>query len=615
MKHFLTVLLCLLLWGCTPKQQTAPAQTAPQAPTEESITMGMHDPNHPMQTRYPGQIRAYPLTQRKVHGMRAFGSDLLTLSGQGNTTLTLLSGYDLQVAAARTVGFELTQEDPSLQIHSGCISFFDPRQQETVVLDHRLQEVRRIAVPHNISGKPILSSDTGTLYYCTPWAVVAWDLETGIRRTVKELQYSAQELSSLLWNDQVLACTLADEDQTKTLLLSADNGRELHTLPEGAKLSAKDSSYFLSRQDGFQNLLIFSRDAGEKELLLPKELADAAYYLDQNHAAITVTSRKDGVCLDYYELQTGILRSELMLENPQTPKSIVNCQDHAVYILVYDAAEDCDTIYRWDAAESLSETADTVSHTFPYPDKETPDREALEQCREFAHSIGQKYGISVKIWEDACQVQPWDYQFAPEQLAPVLQKELHHLDQRLAQYPAELLQQTAGHFSGLNICLVRSISGSTDAASLSSPTGIQFLEDRQAYVVITTGKYAEQALYHELYHVMETHILTESSALDQWEALNPTDFSYGTGNTPDIYLQGQTRAFVDSYSMSSPKEDRARILENALLQGKEELFRSEYMQRKLAALCQGIREAYGLTKVSEPLPWEQYLVTSLVPNT
>ena len=133
-------------------------------------------------------------------------------------------------------------------------------------------------------------------------------------------------------------------------------------------------------------------------------------------------------------------------------------------------------------------------------------------------------------------------------------------------------------------------------------------------MAITTGKHSEQALYHELYHVMETHILTKSSALDQWEALNPAGFTYGNMEAMEVYLQGQTRAFADSYSMRSSKEDRARILENAMLSGKEELFRSEYMQRKLTAICQGIREAYGLRKTTEILPWERYLVTPLAPK-
>ena len=199
-----------------------------------------------------------------------------------------------------------------------------------------------------------------------------------------------------------------------------------------------------------------------------------------------------------------------------------------------------------------------------------------------------------------------------------MKQELELLDLRLARYPETVLQQSISHFSGLTVCLVREILGTNSGDSLHSATGIQFFEEDHAYVVITTGRYSEQALYHELYHVMDTHILTESSGLDQWEALNPGGFSYHKGQPQeddfDIYLQGQTRAFVDRYSMSYPKEDRARILESAMLQGKDALFRSEYMQQKLTTLCLSIREAYRLKKTADVLPWEQYLVTPLTPD-
>ena len=137
------------------------------------------------------------------------------------------------------------------------------------MLDQRLQEIRSIAVPQGISGKPILSSDTGTLYYCTPWSVVAWDLESGIRRTVKELQYAEQELSALHREDTVLSCRVKDAGQTKVLLLSSENGMELHTLPEDAMLETTASGYFLARYDGFQQLMLFSRDASDMQMLLP----------------------------------------------------------------------------------------------------------------------------------------------------------------------------------------------------------------------------------------------------------------------------------------------------------------------------------------------------------
>ena len=72
-----------------------------------------------------------------------------------------------------------------------------------------------------------------------------------------------------------------------------------------------------------------------------------------------------------------------------------------------------------------------------------------------------------------------------------------------------------------------------------------------------------------------------------------------------VYLTPERRAFVDSYSMSFPVEDRARIFENAMLPGKEDLFQTDTMQAKLRAICQGIRESYDLPQ--EPCLWEQYL--------
>lgn len=59
--------------------------------------------------------------------------------------------------------------------------------------------------------------------------------------------------------------------------------------------------------------------------------------------------------------------------------------------------------------------------------------------------------------------------------------------------------------------------------------------------------------------------------------------------------------------MTFPKEDRARIFENAMLPGNAELFASQTMQRKLRAVCESIRDAYGLRKWEETFPWEQYL--------
>ena len=612
MKQLTAVLLCLLLLGCARQVPTAPPETTVQ--TEALSAVGLYAPDHPMETVYPGLVRAYPLTQRKVQGIRALGNDVLVFSGYGSTTLTLFTGENLLEKASLTLDFSLQQDSPSLQIHENGISFFDPQQQATIVLDRQLEALRHIALPDGVSGQPILSYDQSTLYYCTGWAVMAWDLDTGIRRTVKELFYERQELTALHMDGQILECTILDNGLTTKLLLSERQGVELWTLPENGALTACNERYYAVAPSGYQQLQLFGNADSSPRLLLPKETWQKQFYLPEDHAVVTVSASNGSVHLDYYELNTGILRSSVSLRELQIPKNIINTKGHAVYILVYDPEADCDLLYRWDVLRQPPDPENTTTYTMDYRGPENPDVEALNACQAKADAIGEKYGITLRVWEEATTVQPWDYRFEPEFLAPILDQELNLLDERLSQYPESILQQTKAHFTEITLCLVRQITGTGEESSLRSATGIQFFQDNKAYVVITTGKYSQQALYHELYHVMETHILTESTALDQWETMNPAGFVYGSNHAEDdIYLQGQTRAFVDRYSMGSVKEDRARILENAMLEQNNGLFQSEYMQRKLMAICTGIRESYRLKKYPKMLPWEQYLINSLVP--
>ncbi len=610
MKHLLAALLCLLLCGCAP--QTPPETEPPQEAAPEKVCM--YDPHHPIEQTYPGEVRGYPLTTLgKVHGILPLGKQVVTLSGTGNTRLTLLSGEELWEEASLTLDFTLQQEDPSLRIHDDAISFFDPVNLETLVLDHALQEIQRIAAPSGLSGMPLLSDDRSTLYYCTPWAVMAWNLESGIRRTVRELACDSHELTGLHCNSTVLQCRIQNSGETSLLMLSAENGMELHTLAPEIAVTTRDARFFAAIPAGKMTLLVYGEDDSQPRMLLPEQFQSSQYYLAEDHSVVTVCENSNGFSLDCYELNTGIRRSSLLLEPQQTPKAIINCIDHSLYILLYDTDRNCDTLYRWDVLRQPPSAGNGADCSFPYFSYDDPDTAALDACQEYADIIGEKYGITLRIGDSAAAVQPWDYRFVPEHLAPVLQRELERLDRQLSRYPETVLHQTADHFSGLTLCLVREITGTPESGSLSTATGLQFFQDGSAYVVIAMGKYAGQALYHELYHAMESRILTESTALDQWDNLNPAGFVYGAGDQDaEIYLRGQTRAFVDHYSMTYPKEDRARIFEYAMLSGHEVLFRSEYLQRKLAAVCTAIRDTYDLKQYPEILPWEQYLVTKPV---
>ena len=63
--------------------------------------------------------------------------------------------------------------------------------------------------------------------------------------------------------------------------------------------------------------------------------------------------------------------------------------------------------------------------------------------------------------------------------------------------------------------------------------------------------------------------------------------------------------------MRSPVEDRCSIFQYAMRPDGASMFTGAAMQAKLCRLCEGIREAYGLEKVDQSLPWEQYLTIKL----
>lgn len=624
MKRFTVLFLaCLFLCGCT-SQASAPESAGSSVQSTLTVSSGsasggLYDPDSALEVQYQGALRSYPLNIPDVYGMRAIGDGLLIFSGTEITTLTLLTGEALSVTAVLSLDFFLEAEDPSLQTGGGGLSYYDPLNRQTVVLDASLKAVSHIAAPEDLSGVPILSADRNTLYYCTANAIRAWDLETGIRRCVKEIAYSEQAITGLYSEDTVLQCTIQDNGKERTMLLSAQNGLLLYERDGALTLRTSGSRYYLSFQTGMVQAMLFGEDAQSPQALTPADLTAAGTFLESQDAVVTVSSPGENtVQLDYYLLDTGVRRSTVSLQTQYLPIAVEDTSGGDLFVLIYSDSYGCQTLYRWDVSDSSTLLIqDSTDYTGTYYTAESPDWAGIARCQAYAAQIGSKYGLEVLIWEDALAVQPWDYDFEAEYLVPVLEAELEALDQRLSQYPDGMLMATISHFTGLKICILRQLTGTAESGSLDTATGLQFMDGTDACIALAAGEFSEQALYHELFHVMETHILNESTAFDQWEALNPSGFSYdydyraNAQRSSGIYLEGENRAFIDTYSMSFPKEDRARIMEYAMLSGKEALFQSETMQSKLLALCKGIREAYALEKSEETFLWEQYLTKSL----
>ena len=604
MKRLLPLLLCcLVLWGC----QSSPAQpVSPTAPTEAAAPPAPeYVPGHPLAQSAPGALKIYPLAS-SVQGMVSMGEKLLLLSGEDETQLTLLDRDSLEVLAAYSLPFALAPE--GLHMDAGTLSCFDPIRRETLVLSTRLTEISRIAAPEGLVGSPIYSGEDNTLYYCTAGAIRAWNLDSGIRRCVREQSYESQVLAEV-HSGGILQCQIEDGGEKRTQFLSGQTGALLQESAGDVTLTLKGSGYFASVPEGCVRLSLFGQTGKAPRQLTPRDIFADCFFLPGEKRAVSVS---EDLTLDCYDLETGHRTNTLKLIGQYQVLSVAPQGDTGLWLLLRDIAGD-EVLCLWDLDADDTSVDSVQVYIGPRYTREAPDTLGLARCQKLAQEIGERRGIGILIGEEPLSVMPWDYIFETEYLVPVLERELNLLDGWLSDFPAEIFDGIRTHFSSLTLCLVREIQGSPASGSVASANGVQFFQGGDAYIALALGQYAQRALYHEMYHVMETRLLTDSSAFDRWDALNPADFAYDYDYAANAvrqasqYLQPETRSFIDRYSMSFPKEDRARILACAMTEGNEALFQSPVMQEKLACVCRAIREAYGLKGADKSYRWEQYL--------
>ena len=621
MKKILSALLCsLLLLGCTPQTPTeeSPVSTTAPQETESSQIAGYYDPDSTIESITGGAVRCYPLQGIQVSDILILGSDILLISAEEySAELTLLTGNEGCPAGQFHINTALSEDSDSLHRWDNGISFYEDGTGQTLVLDNALRSISFIDAPENLAGNPILSSDRTTLYYCTDSSIRALELETGISRCLKEIAYPYQVLTGLWLNDTILECAISDEGGFQTLFLSTLTGEIFHSLSSDPLFQSSGDNYYSTIVDNSVISYYFGRAGLQTMLLQPPESAIACYFLPEDNAAVAVSSSDDmqRIVLDYIDLDTGLRTASLPLDTDTYPWSFRSLDEGTVCFVKDDPLYGCQVLYIWDTTRTP--VSDHTCYTDLYYTREAPDAEGLAQCKAYAEEIGQRYGIEVLIHKDATAVKPYDYDLEHEHFVGILQRELELLDRNLSRYPDGFLRTLADRFDGLTVCIVRSLTGTAEAGSLDSADGIQFLNGYHAYIALASNSNTEYALYHELCHLIDTVVISESGAYDRWDELNPKgfeyDYDYITNQTRDgsAYLQDNSRSFIDTYSMSFPKEDRARIMEYAMTEGNAAYFRSTTMQAKLKLLCEGIREAFGLRKSPETFLWEQYLNTSL----
>ena len=607
MNRCLPLLLSLfLLCGCAAQSSSpAPADLPVAANIREEPADGFYDAGNMLEVQTQGALQVYPLQGKQVIGFFSLPDSLLLISDTDcGTELMLLSGDLLLPAASRNLTFSISPEDISIHTSSKEIRLWNSENRQIMILDFLLQETAILDTPRDMIGKPALSMSQNTLYYCTASAVRAQDLSTGISRVLKEIHNPHQSAVNLLLCDTVLQIQTTDStSQMQYLFLSTQSGQLLQQSQSKWNLSSHDSNFYAKQG----TTLLYGDAAGEIQTLHPIYTAPDSWLLADAHQAVTAFhSPEDQTVLDCYDLVSGKRTAALSLDQKlqiQQAETAAN----SIWLLAH--GNDGSVLYQW--YTELSPAEDSAQYTDRYYTPQAPDAEGLADCIHYAQSLGEQYGVEILVYKDALSLQPPSHVLEYAHSVPALNRELSLLQEQLSRYPGTILQTLSEKLTGITIAFVDSITGTPASGNTVAVDSVLYWEGYHAYIILASNQNMMPSLHRQLYHLIDTVVVTESIAYDQWDKLNPSDFQYSYGSSTDgsPWLQSGKESFVDIKSMHSPKEDRAGIMAYAMTAGHAALFQSPYLQAKLRQICVGIRDAFGLKEIQAEFLWEQYLNT------
>lgn len=593
MKKLLSLLLVLsiALCGCA----NSPGDETTAAPTETTAAPtdpGLYAPQSQVEIDSAGAVRQFDLPATGYFAAYAVDQGVLLLSGAENTRLELLTGEKGTIAnslalpvSLRGYGWQLTRDG---------LAYYDPAQNQGVYLDGSLQELRRIDLPADIIGMPAFAPDGGEIFYCAGTEIRALDTDRGITRMIKSHGYENQTLLGSYFGGQLVLCEiLLESGEQKFLHVSTVDGA---TCSEDAQIEQLDTtvdSYIAVRRDGVVRQYIFGSLEGE-----PKQFTAEATYItpmaDQNRI-VTQLDTQEGCIVSAFSLTTGKKQAQVTLPSELTP-CFVSGDRAGVLWLLTESEEP--KLLRWDPAASAVE--EEATYTGPVYTVQAPDEEGLKQLQKRVDDLNSTHGVMLRIWQNAIKT-PGAHTLSPEYQTQAIAQTLDRVESILNQFPENFLYRSVN--TKLRICIVRSVDGQRMST--------RYWDDGDAFIILSTGADIETDLLQAISYVVDCHTLGNSPMLDSWEELNPTGFAYSdeAPNSVDylVYLEGESRAFVNGASMASMSDDRANLFWQAMLPGNEELFASETMQQKLLLLCRAIRDAWRLENKTETFLWEQYL--------
>lgn len=249
----------------------------------------------------------------------------------------------------------------------------------------------------------------------------------------------------------------------------------------------------------------------------------------------------------------------------------------------------------------------------------------LADLRERADIMEEKYGLDIFI-SDQCKAICGGYFCEAINNRNDIVMALDTMDYELSKYPEGFFEQfkdKSVFLDGIEMYLAGTLKGEENSNTLDYAGGFRTQVDQKIviYVDITQSEYAS-TFHHEISHAIETKLDMNNVDETVWNSLNPQHYdgsvpyvySYVNETDDDYYKHTifwdsnkSDDAFVDTYALTYPTEDRARIFEN-VMRDSTWFDMSDYPMiiDKLNYFSEVIRAGFDTTGWPEKTVWEKY---------
>ncbi len=519
-KWIIAALLCAALLGCS-RSQTFPS---PGSLPRLSPTKQTENDN----------LRCYPLSGANCRFF-VFGESLL-IYDQQEQTLRCFRGRNLLCAASAEVTGALCKSDDSLFI-------YDQEEEKLTRLNDDLSPGATFSLP-GCREAPMITG--GEIYYTTGTGLVAMEMDSGIRRLVR--QQPGLHITALIPAEGLAACT---RDDGGAFFLNLADGTAVSDTPEILAACCSGEKVQLCMRLGNYHCLYL----GEKMLPLSAGWEFLEFLPENNGALLYQPEGKLGI----YDLTTGNCMAKLTLPEEGKPEEVGVLADGRVFFR-YGSL-----LYGWQPVTD-PQRSNQVTIT-PLVTSQSPNAAHLTQCRQRSAYLENQYGVKVLLSDDATKLLPPGVTAEPEFLREYILDVLTGMESALSRFPSELVKSAFSGGGRTYLCPVREIS--VDGAKRNY---LQFWEGQDCYILLAGSTETEKDMIYAFFPLIWRKILMKSDALDSW----PEEF------------------------------DGTELLYRALQPNQRSLFLDAGMQNRLRELSAGIRTAFGLPS-SESYLWEQYL--------